>query len=131
MAFDGIVTRAVTKELEDALAGGKVEKIYQPEKDELVFFVHGPKGRVRFYASCNNDHAGIYLTEDQYDNPPSPSAFCMLLRKHLQAGRIISVQQHETERIIELSFESRDEMGFSVNKKLMLPLKELSGGENI
>jgi len=120
MAFDGIVTRAVTKELEDALAGGKVEKIYQPEKDELVFFVHGPKGRVRFYASCNNDHAGIYLTEDQYDNPPSPSAFCMLLRKHLQAGRIISVQQHETERIIELSFESRDEMGFSVNKKLII-----------
>ena len=79
MAFDGIVTRTVTRELGAALTGGKVEKIYQPEKDELVFFVHGPKGRVRFYASSNNDHAGIWLTNEQYDNPANPSSFCMLL----------------------------------------------------
>ena len=74
MAFDGAVTRAIAIELADYLTGGKVEKIYQPEKDELVFFVHGPKGRVRFYASCNNDHAGIYITEEQYDNPANPSS---------------------------------------------------------
>lgn len=120
MAFDGAVTRAIASELADYLTGGKVEKIYQPEKDELVFFVHGPRGRVRFYASCNNDHAGIYITEEQYDNPANPPSFCMLLRKHLQSSRIISVSQLETERIIELAFESRDEMGFQVNRKLVI-----------
>ena len=122
MAFDGIVTRSITRELSQALSGGKVEKIYQPEKDELVFFVHGPLGRVRFYASCNNDHAGIYLTEEQYDNPASPSSFCMLLRKHLQGSRIVSVSQVDTERIIELAFETRDEMGFKTDKKLIIEI---------
>ena len=122
MAFDGIVTRSVTRELGRALTGGKVEKIYQPEKDELVFFVHGPDGRVRFYASSNNDHAGIWLTQEQYDNPANPSSFCMLLRKHLQGSRIVDIVQVDTERIIEISFESRDEMGFRTDKKLIIEI---------
>ena len=89
MAFDGIVTRAISHELARALEGGKVEKIYQPERDELVFFVHGPQGRVRFYTSSSSEHCGIYLTEEEYKNPVMPPSLCMLLRKHLQGSRIV------------------------------------------
>lgn len=120
MAFDGIVTRAIAKELSAALAGGKIEKIYQPGSDELVFNVHGPLGRVRVYASCNNEHAGMFLTEEDYDNPGQPPVFCMLLRKHLQGSRIKEVSQVGCERIIELVIETRDDMGYKVDKKLIV-----------
>ena len=120
MAFDGLVTRAITEELKEYLLAGKVEKIYQPGADELVVSVHGPKGRVRFYASCNNEHAGIFLTEDSFDNPAEPPVFCMLMRKHLQGSRISGISQVGCERIIELTFESRDEMGFVTDKKLIV-----------
>ncbi len=120
MAFDGLVTRGIAAELKDALLGGKVEKIYQPGSDELVVSVHGPMGRVRFYASCNNEHAGIFLTEDSFDNPAEPPVFCMLMRKHIQGSRISGIGQVGCERIIELTFESRDEMGFVTDKKLII-----------
>ena len=120
MAFDGLVTRGIAAELKETLLGGKVEKIYQPGSDELVVSVHGPKGRVRFYASCNNEHAGIFLTEDSFDNPAEPPVFCMLMRKHIQGSRISGIGQVGCERIIELTFESRDEMGFVTDKKLII-----------
>ena len=60
MAFDAIVTRAVTRELSGYMTGGKVEKIYQPGDDELVFFIYGSKGRVKIYASSNSNHPGIF-----------------------------------------------------------------------
>ncbi|MEA4922285.1 MAG: NFACT RNA binding domain-containing protein [Eubacteriaceae bacterium] len=122
MAFDGIVTRAMAGELASALNGGKIEKIYQPEKDELVFFVHTKNGKEKFYASCNNNHSGIYLTDAAFSNPPEPSGFCMLLRKHLVSGRILSVSQKNAERIIEIEFETRDEMGYTVSKKLIVEI---------
>ncbi|MGI6721819.1 MAG: Rqc2 family fibronectin-binding protein [Anaerovoracaceae bacterium] len=122
MAFDGIVTRAMAIELSDALTDGKVERIYQPEKDELVFFVHTANGKKKFYTSCNNNHAGVYLTEENYTNPAQPSSFCMLMRKHLVSARITSVHQKDAERIIEMEFETRDEMGYSVTKKMIIEI---------
>lgn len=119
MAFDAIVTRAVTRELSGYMTGGKVEKIYQPGDDELVFFIHGSKGRVKIYASSNSNHPGIFLTDLNYENPPLPPAFCMLMRKHLQGSRIVSVKEKDTERIIEIVFESKDEMGYVKDKKLI------------
>ena len=122
MAFDGIVTRAISYELRKFLLGGKVEKIYQPERDELVFFVHGPLGRVRFYASSSSEHCGIYMTDDDYKNPDMPPALCMLMRKHLQGSRIVDIYQTGSDRMIEMLFESRDEMGFTVDKKLVIEI---------
>ena len=122
MAFDGIVTRAVSLELSRYLSGGKVEKIYQPERDELVFFVHGPLGRVRFYTSSSSEHCGIYMTDEDYRNPAAPPALCMLMRKHLQGSRIVDIRQTGSDRMIEMFFESRDEMGFTVDKKLIIEI---------
>lgn len=122
MAFDGIVTCAVANELKSALYLGKIEKVYQPEPDELVFHIHTRRGNYKLYASAGSSHARIHLITDNPPNPPTPLAFCMLLRKHLQSGRITDIQQKDSERIIEMTLETINEMGFCVNKKLIFEI---------
>ena len=79
MAFDGIVTAAVAYELKEKLLLGKIEKVYQPEPDELVFHIHTRNGNYRLYASAASDHARMHLITENPPNPPVPLAFCMLL----------------------------------------------------
>lgn len=122
MAFDGIAVRALARELDETLAGTRIEKIYQPEKDELIFHVRGKEGKLKVYASSNNAHPGIFLTESGYDNPVNPPGFCMMLRKLIQGGRIVSVRQKDTERIIEVTVSSRDELGVETEKKLIVEI---------
>lgn len=122
MAFDGIFTAAVAHELAQLLTLGKIEKVYQPEADELVFLVHTKQGNKKLYMSCASGHAGVYMTERNFENPAQPMALCMLLRKHLQSARIAAVRQHESERIIEIEFETQNELGFSMCKKLIVEI---------
>ena len=122
MAFDGLVCRAVVLELADRIQYGKIEKIYQPETDELVFHIHTKSGKLKLYSSCNPSHARIHLSQADVENPASPHSFCMLLRKHFSGGRILGVSQRETERIIEIDVETMNELGFSVNKKLVFEI---------
>lgn len=122
MAFDGIVTRAVAQELSAALVPGKIDKIYQPQRDELIFLIHTSSGKKKLYASCNNDHPGVFLTQDEYQNPAEAPGFCMLLRKHLQGGKIRQVSQRGAERIIEIYVLAKDEMGFPAEKKLIVEI---------
>ena len=122
MAFDGIITRAMANELNERLAGGKIEKIYQPEAEELVFHIHTHQGRHKLYLSCRSDHACIHIADETPENPAVPPRFCMLLRKHIQSGRITGVRQKDCERIIEIDFETPDEMNFFVNKKLIVEI---------
>lgn len=122
MAFDGIAVYAITKELNQKLAGGKVEKIYQPESEELIFHIHSREGNFKLFLSCNSSSARAHLITESVPNPPAPMTFCMLLRKHLQGGRITAIQQKENERILEIPFETVNELGFSVNKKLIVEI---------
>lgn len=122
MAFDGIVTAAAAYELREKLLLGKIEKVYQPEPDELVFHIHTRNGNYRLYASAASDHAAIHLITENPPNPPVPLAFCMLLRKHLQGGRITDICQKGSERIIEITLETLDELGFTVNKRLIFEI---------
>ena len=122
MAFDGIITCAMASELRDRLLLGKIEKVYQPENDELVFHIHTKKGNVKLYASVNSGHARVHLIEENLQNPPAPQSFCMLMRKHLQGGRIVSVEQKDCERIIEISLETLNELGFTVSKKIIFEI---------
>ena len=82
MAFDGIITCAMVHELQDTILLGKIEKVYQPENDELVFHIHTKKGNVKLYASVNSARSCLHFIETNPANPPAPLAFCMLLRKH-------------------------------------------------
>lgn len=122
MAFDGIVTMAVAHELADKLIFGKIEKVYQPESDELIFNIHTKQGNVKLYASANSSSARIHLIKENIASPPAPPSFCMLLRKHLQGARITSVVQKDCERIIEISVETLNELGFTVSKKLIFEI---------
>ena len=122
MAFDGIMTAAIAGELNRILAGSKIEKVYQPENEELVLNMHTKTGKCKLYISSASHHARIHLYTEEFNNPPSPSAFCMLLRKHIQSGRVTEVCQAGSERIIEISIETLDEMGFNVNKKLIVEI---------
>ena len=122
MAYDGIVTRAVVRELQNNILLGKIEKVYQPEADELVFHIHTKSGNRKLFASAGSAHARLHFIESNPVNPPAPLSFCMLLRKHLQGGRITAVKQKDSERIIEISLETLNELGFTVSKKLIFEI---------
>ncbi len=122
MAFDGIVTRAMVRELQDRILLGKIEKVYQPEADELVFHIHTKNGNVKLLASAGSAHARLCFITENPVNPPAPLAFCMLLRKHLQGGRITEITQKGSERIIEISLETLNELGFTMSKKLIFEI---------
>lgn len=122
MGFDGFVTNAVANQLSKQLTGGKIEKIYQPEAEEIILNIHSNREHHTLYISAASNSPRIHLTNIKYSNPQNPMGFCMLLRKHLQGGRISSICQKDFERIIEISVDTINEMGFSVNKKLIVEI---------
>lgn len=119
MAYDGVVTMAIAKELNDNILLGKIDKIYQPEKDELVLIVHTKNGNYKLLLSANSNASRVHFVSDTPKNPANPPTFCMLMRKHLQGSRIVGIEQKDSERIIELTFEALNELGFTVSKKLI------------
>ena len=122
MAYDGIITYAITKELSQRITLGKIEKVYQPGTEELLIHIHTRSGNVRLFISCNSQSARVCLTTGTYVNPDQPPTFCMLLRKHLQGGRITEIRQRDSERIIEIDIEAQNELGFSVSRRLIVEI---------
>ena len=122
MAYDGIITYAIAKELEERIVLGKIEKVYQPGPEELLLHIHTKSGNVRLFMSCNSMSARVCLTENRYANPDQPPTFCMLMRKHVQSGRITAVRQRDSERIIEIDIEAQNELGFNVCKRLIIEI---------
>lgn len=122
MSFDGMVTGAVVSQLQGCLTGGKIEKVYQPEADEIILNIHSGKENHKLYISSNSSHARLHLVSETSANPLSPMGFCMLLRKHIQGGRITAIQQKDSERIVEFFIDTINELGFSVNKKLIVEI---------
>ena len=118
MAFDGVTIAAVAAELRNELVDGRIYKIAQPEDDELLLTVRCENGTKRLLLSADASLPLIYLTENNKQSPMTAPNFCMLLRKHLQNGRILSVTQPGLERIICIEIEHLDEMGDLCRKKL-------------
>ena len=122
MAFDGITIAALTKELSDQLVGGRIAKIIQPEKDELLLTIKPREGQVRLLLSADASLPLAVLTNENKKAPMTAPGFCMLLRKHIAGGRIVSVRQPGMERIIEITVEHLDEMGDLCHKRLIVEL---------
>ncbi|QIB26267.1 Rqc2 family fibronectin-binding protein [Caloranaerobacter azorensis] len=121
MALDGIVIKAVINELKETILFGKIDKIYQPEKDEILINIRSNKNyKLLISASSNNPR--IYLTHHTKQNPINPPMFCMLLRKHLHSGKIINIYQPSLERIIVIEIESLDELGIKSVKQLIVEI---------
>ena len=123
MAFDGITVAAVVKQLHDTLIGGRIYKIAQPESDELLITIKtADGGQERLLASADASLPLLYLTEANKQAPMTAPGFCMLLRKHLQNGRITDITQPGLERIVHLHIEHLNEMGDLCRKKLIIEI---------
>lgn len=122
MAFDGITVAAIVHEFNTFLKDGRIYKIAQPEKDELLLTVKNGGNQYRVLLSANASLPLAYLTNDNKVSPAVAPTFTMLLRKHLQNGRIISISQPDFERIIMFEIEHLDEMGDICRKRLIVEL---------
>ena len=120
MPLDALCLTAVAAELRAAVAGGKIDKLYQPTRDEVVLYVRGQGENVRLLLSANPGHPRANLTTLNRENPEQPPMFCMLLRKHLQGARILELNQPPLERILEFRLETLDELGDRVERRLVL-----------
>ena len=120
MPLDALCLTAVAGEVRAAVQGGKIDKIYQPTRDEVVLYIRGPAGNVRLLLSANPGHPRAHLTERNRENPEQPPMFCMLLRKHLQGARILELNQPPLERILDFRLETLDELGDRVERRLVL-----------
>lgn len=122
MAFDGIVIANLTRDLKTKLEGGKINKIAQPEKDELLFTIKNNRENLRLLISASASLPLIYLTDKNKTSPLTAPNFCMLLRKHIGTGRILKVSQPGLERIIEFEIEHLDDLGDLCRKRLIVEL---------
>ncbi len=111
MAFDGITIACMVHELSEKLTGGRITKISQPEKEEVLLTVKSFSGQHRLFISASASLPLIYLTEENKPAPLTAPNFCMVLRKYLQGGRIVEITQPGLERVIQMKVEHLDEMG--------------------
>ena len=122
MAFDGITIANIVKDLQDNLIDGRLSKIAQPEPDELLCTIKGKNGQQRLCLSASASLPLIYLTRDNKPSPMTAPNFCMLLRKHVQNARIVSISQPGLERIVIFELEHLDELGDLRRKKLIVEI---------
>lgn len=122
MAFDGITIANLVYEFKEKLEGGRISKIAQPEKDELLIAIKNNRETYRLQISASASLPLIYLTEKNKPSPMTAPNFCMLLRKHIGSARIISVSQPSLERIIVFELEHLDELGDLCRKKLIVEI---------
>lgn len=122
MAFDGITIAAMVRELNNNLAGGRINKIAQPEGDELMITARGTEGQKRLLLSASASLPLIYFTEKNKISPLTAPNFCMLLRKHIGSARIAGIRQPGLERVVEFDLEHLNELGDPCKKVLILEL---------
>ena len=120
MSFDGIVTRAVVKELNDKLVGGKVNRINQPENRTILLQIYKNKNNYKLLLDASSNRPGFYLSNENKENPIKAPNFCMLLRKHLQNGVIESIEQKGIDRVVDINISSMNELGDLVTKTLTI-----------
>lgn len=122
MALDGVFLRHIKTELEQKLLNSKVDKIYQPSKDEILLLMRSREGSFRLLLSARADSPRIHITKDNPENPQTPPMLCMLLRKRLSGARLRQIRQPELERILMLDFEGTNELGDTVMMTLIIEI---------
>ena len=122
MPIDAVFLESLRCELQEQLLACRVDKVQQPERDTILLSMRGPSGGGKLLLTASPNHPRIQLTSLSFENPAQPPMFCMLLRKHLTGGRLISISQPPLERLVELTFDCIDEMGTPCQKKLILEI---------
>lgn len=119
MPFDGAVVKSLVHELNNKIINGKIDKVYQTEKDEIILSIRSYKETNKLLISASSNYPRINLTNENKSNPQVPPSFCMLLRKHLIGAKVLSVTQPSLERVVEINLQCIDELGYSNQKSLI------------
>ncbi len=119
MPLDGLTLGLVARELNGALAGGRVNKIIQPERDEIILTIRCEGANRQLLLSATANCARAHLTTTRKNNPLEPPALCMLMRKHITGGRVCGIRALESDRILEIEIEHFDELGDKARKRLI------------
>ena len=122
MAFDAGMLSCTLSELRRTALGARIEKVYQPERDEILLQMRSFEGGKRLLINAGSNNPRIGFSELQKENPQNPPMFCMLLRKYLQGAKLTEISQAEFDRVAFLGFETRDEMGFECKRYLIAEL---------
>ena len=122
MPLDAVCLLAAVREINDTAAGGRIDKIYQPERDEIVLSIRLMRGGVRLMISAGVNAPRLHFIDAQRENPAAPPMFCMLLRKHLQGAKICSITSPDLERMVTIECDTTDEMGVQSKKYLACEL---------
>jgi len=122
MALDGVFLSALRREIEERAAMCRIDKVYQPVRDELLISLRGPGRSLKLCLCAAADSPRAHFTEEKRENPAAPPMFCMLLRKHLTGARLIRVEQRDLERVLFLRFECMNELGDLLEKSLAVEI---------
>lgn len=122
MAFDAGMLSFVLNEINNKISDGKVEKIYQPARDELVFLIRKFGSSERLLINAGSRCPRINITSVKSENPQNAPMLCMLLRKHLQGAKLTSASQLGFERAARISFDAFDDMGFKCEKHIIVEM---------
>lgn len=119
MALDTIALQCITEELNNIILEGRIEKVYQPERDEITLNIRTFTDSYKLTVSASPTNPRIHLSHSSKSNPPSPPMFCMLMRKHTASGKIINIRNLECDRIVVFDIESYNELGDLTVKHLI------------
>ena len=122
MPMDGLTLGALARELNRVLEGGRVDRVQQPERDELLLTLRAQGGNHRLLLSSSPNNARVHLTCGAKRSPDTPPMFCMLLRKFLVNARFLGAEQLGTDRVLTLRFEGLDELGDLTERRLVIEI---------
>ena len=122
MAFDGFITKSIISELKGLIIGAKVNKVYEPTKNEVVLSLYNNGENYLLNLCANPEFCRIHLTNYTKQNPQNAYNFCMLLRKYLVGGRIINISNFDLERTVEIQFECYNDLNDLVKRKLYIEI---------
>lgn len=123
MSFDGITTNAITNELNKTLIDARIEKIYVPNKNEIIFSFHTQdRKNYKLLISIDANNSRLHLTNQTRENPTVAPQFCMILRKYLQGGKLVNIKQIGLDRIVIFSIENINDFGDYVQKNFIVEL---------
>ncbi|WP_428908710.1 Rqc2 family fibronectin-binding protein [Niallia sp. Krafla_26] len=122
MSFDGLFTRAMCKELSSSLKGGRINKVHQPYKNEIILVIRANGKNHKLLLSAHPNHARVQITKEEYENPAEAPMFCMLLRKHLEGYALEEISQPNLERILIFTVKGRNEIGDISYKQLIVEI---------
>lgn len=122
MSFDGLFTKAMAHELSDSLKGGRINKVQQPYKNEIILTIRANGKNQKLLLSAHPNNARVQLTKETYENPSEPPMFCMLLRKHLEGYILEEIYQPNMDRMIIFEVKGRNEIGDLSYKQLIVEI---------